>query len=392
MQKKLILIIILTLLLLFSSKNVYAHPGRTNAQGCHTCKTNCSSWGLSNGEYHCHSGNTYKNSKDQTFNSKGQLLSDTQKENSTTSNNNNQNSSSTSTSNNSKAPTQTSKPKSSNTNLKTLLVDSKSLEINKEMEYATSNRTPKITATPEDKLATIKIDAPEQYSLENINTITITVTAEDKTVEKYTLNLDILSVDTSLKQLFINEEEVSPNKIIEYSTTSNELKIDAISSDSKATIKNEEIYQLELGLNTIEIEVLEEDQETMQIYTLNVTREKIPSDNVNIKVYVNDKEVIFKDYNSETIYLSPNTNELNIDYNLEDDKSYVNLSYDKKIEYGDKQISLIVTAENGRVAEYTINIHKNNNKEEIISTIIGISILGLIGYIIYKFIIFIKKK
>jgi len=33
---------------------VLAHPGRTDASGCHTCRTNCSSWGLSSGEYHCH--------------------------------------------------------------------------------------------------------------------------------------------------------------------------------------------------------------------------------------------------------------------------------------------------------------------------------------------------
>lgn len=31
-----------------------AHPGRTDSSGCHTCRTNCSSWGLSSGEYHCH--------------------------------------------------------------------------------------------------------------------------------------------------------------------------------------------------------------------------------------------------------------------------------------------------------------------------------------------------
>lgn len=30
-----------------------AHPGRTNAAGCHTCKTNCPKWGLDFGEYHC---------------------------------------------------------------------------------------------------------------------------------------------------------------------------------------------------------------------------------------------------------------------------------------------------------------------------------------------------
>lgn len=33
---------------------VYAHPGRTDSSGCHTCRTNCSNWGLSYGEYHCH--------------------------------------------------------------------------------------------------------------------------------------------------------------------------------------------------------------------------------------------------------------------------------------------------------------------------------------------------
>ncbi|PIR83922.1 hypothetical protein COU18_00710 [Candidatus Kaiserbacteria bacterium CG10_big_fil_rev_8_21_14_0_10_51_14] len=33
---------------------VYAHPGNTDASGCHTCRTNCPKWGLSTGEYHCH--------------------------------------------------------------------------------------------------------------------------------------------------------------------------------------------------------------------------------------------------------------------------------------------------------------------------------------------------
>lgn len=39
---------------LFSIKTTHAHPGRTDSSGCHTCRTNCSSWGLSTGEYHCH--------------------------------------------------------------------------------------------------------------------------------------------------------------------------------------------------------------------------------------------------------------------------------------------------------------------------------------------------
>jgi len=34
--------------------SVSAHPGGTDASGCHTCRTNCLNWGLSYGEYHCH--------------------------------------------------------------------------------------------------------------------------------------------------------------------------------------------------------------------------------------------------------------------------------------------------------------------------------------------------
>ena len=33
---------------------VSAHPGNTDAYGCHTCRTKCAKWGLSTGEYHCH--------------------------------------------------------------------------------------------------------------------------------------------------------------------------------------------------------------------------------------------------------------------------------------------------------------------------------------------------
>src|SRR3989344_3500455 len=41
-------------ILFISPVQVFAHPGRTDRYGCHTCRTNCPSWGLSYGEYHCH--------------------------------------------------------------------------------------------------------------------------------------------------------------------------------------------------------------------------------------------------------------------------------------------------------------------------------------------------
>jgi hypothetical protein len=55
-EHKLLLILALIIGILFFGipTLTFAHPGRTDSSGCHTCRTNCPSWGLSYGEYHCH--------------------------------------------------------------------------------------------------------------------------------------------------------------------------------------------------------------------------------------------------------------------------------------------------------------------------------------------------
>lgn len=54
MKKTAILFLFFALLVLPNLTN--AHPGNTDSSGCHTCRTNCPSWGLSYGEYHCSGG------------------------------------------------------------------------------------------------------------------------------------------------------------------------------------------------------------------------------------------------------------------------------------------------------------------------------------------------
>lgn len=51
---KTLVILISPLLILAFPGVALAHPGNTDGSGCHTCRTNCPSWGLSYGEYHCH--------------------------------------------------------------------------------------------------------------------------------------------------------------------------------------------------------------------------------------------------------------------------------------------------------------------------------------------------
>ena len=65
--------LLLAVLILMLISEVYGHPGRTNSEGCHTCKTNCEQYGLQYGEYHCHnktsSNGTINNSNDSTTSS-----------------------------------------------------------------------------------------------------------------------------------------------------------------------------------------------------------------------------------------------------------------------------------------------------------------------------------
>lgn len=57
MFKRFGILILSLVILLILPLSVFGHPGRTDVNGCHTCRTNCESWGLKYGEYHCHNGN-----------------------------------------------------------------------------------------------------------------------------------------------------------------------------------------------------------------------------------------------------------------------------------------------------------------------------------------------
>ncbi|UIO42385.1 YHYH domain-containing protein [Brevibacillus brevis] len=56
-MKKIISVLALILCFAFLPvQMIEAHPGRTDANGGHTCRTNCEKWGLQYGEYHFHNG------------------------------------------------------------------------------------------------------------------------------------------------------------------------------------------------------------------------------------------------------------------------------------------------------------------------------------------------
>ncbi len=77
MKKIKVVSIILLVVALIIPINVFAHPGGLDSKGCHYCRTNCPKWGLDDNEYHCHSGNTYTNSKGEKFDKEGNKITTT---------------------------------------------------------------------------------------------------------------------------------------------------------------------------------------------------------------------------------------------------------------------------------------------------------------------------
>lgn len=55
-MKTLLIVFISTLFLFTTFTSISAHPGKTAADGCHYCRTNCAKWGEVEGARHCHGG------------------------------------------------------------------------------------------------------------------------------------------------------------------------------------------------------------------------------------------------------------------------------------------------------------------------------------------------
>lgn len=82
---KRILSILVSIVFLFCCNiSVNAHPGRTDKNGCHYCRTNCEKYGLEYNEYHCHNGNSTNSSNNKTNYTNNSINSTSNKNSSTT--------------------------------------------------------------------------------------------------------------------------------------------------------------------------------------------------------------------------------------------------------------------------------------------------------------------
>ena len=247
MKFKLICVVLLCFLLITPNK-VEAHPGRTDANGCHYCRTNCAKWGLSDGQYHCHNGGGYNSSSSNSYNSTSSYGS-------------------TSPSNYS----QPEPPKSSDNTLKSIKVDGKDITVADKMQYETNKMSVTISVETTDSKATADVD--DGYLVVGENNINITVTAEDGSKKDYILTIKRLSDNTNIKIKIDGEEIEFVNNKASVMVSSNTKKLDYKYEleDKNAKVEITGDKDLEYGDNIVKFTVTAEDG-TEEVYELTVDK------------------------------------------------------------------------------------------------------------------------
>lgn len=247
MKFKLICVVLLCFLLITPNK-VEAHPGRTDANGCHYCRTNCAKWGLSDGQYHCHNGGGYNSSSSNSYNSTSSY-------------------SSTSPSNYS----QPAPPKSSDNTLKSVKIDGEEIVVADRMQYETNKMNVTISVETNDSNATTDID--DGYLVVGENNINITVTAEDGSKKDYILTIKRLSDNTNIKIKIDGEEIEFVNNKASVMVSSNTKKLDYKYEleDKNAKVEITGDKDLEYGDNIVKFTVTAEDG-TEEVYELTVDK------------------------------------------------------------------------------------------------------------------------
>ena len=357
-MKRCFLIFIILLCMFIFPIDVEAHPGRTDSKGCHKCNaanTNCASWGLADYEYHCHSGDTYTNSKGQTFNKDGVMISD---------------------------PTPVE---------------------------PTPKPQPEPTTTPEPETQTpASNNEPTNNSNQNNNISSNTTTnnnskpstnvdsSDDKKDEAdEIIKEEEKSNDTTIKSLKVNGKSIDFDDNMVVETTKKKLDLEVITNSKKAEVDYEP-KELVMGENEIIIKVTAVD-DTKKEYKLIVKRVEGEETATFVELSIGTYDIEFDNYKASILLTKGETLD-GISYKLSDEKATVKLYLngnevnDIKNLKGDNILTLVIIDEDNNKLTYEVEI----NEMGLIGTILFyiLIIVILVGPIVVCVFVFkfIKKK
>lgn len=285
-----------------------------------------------------------------------------------------------------------------------------------------------VIALPTNPKANVSISGNNGFK-EGVNTITIRVTAEDGTTKAYTVNVFreystnnggnnngsnggngsngsgsapiIKSSDNYLKSLTINSShDIYPSfdkKVTSYNITVpyevDKLVLNAIANHPRARVKITGNENFVVGrVNIVEIVVTAEDGST-RIYTLNVTRSTMSSDN-DLKDLEVDEGVLSPKFDPNdleyTMKVDSNTDRLNVKAIAKDKDAKVEIIGNENLREGHNNVLVKVTDKNGFVKYYSIDVEKEKKEDKIFGLTplqFGI-IAGIISFLLWLILLF----
>jgi len=230
------------------------------------------------------------------------------------------------------------------------------------------------------------------------NTVSITVTAENGDKKVYTIAVNredkveqpTLDSDATLKSLYIGGFTLNPtfaSNINVYSIKVGEavtgLNVDAIPNSEKATVEIAGNLGWEYGVNQVLITVTAEDG-TKNVYIINATRTNPISNNEPVKsgdnylsnLTIKGTELIpnfDKNISNYSVKIPYEVEKLDLNYITNSDKAKVEVIGNGDFKVGSvNTVEIKVTAEDGSVRIYTINVTKSavTSKNDLKSLIV----------------------
>lgn len=267
-----------------------------------------------------------------------------------------------------------------------------------------SNVTSYTIKVPKDA-TTVKLEGEASQSsatVEGLGNITLTgdtttakvkVTAKDGTTKTYTVKFEkeketentvVKDSDATLKSLSVSGYTLSPtfnsatntySMNVKNSVTG--LKVSAIPTSSTSTVSITGNTGWKEGINVISIKVTAEDG-TVNTYTVNVNRESLnsvastkSSDNYLTDLTIKSTNDIDKEFDKNlsvyNITVPYEVDKLDLSYTLSSKKANVTVVGNENFKVGEvSTVEIQVTAEDGSLRTYTLNVTRSPNESEAI--------------------------
>lgn len=235
--------------------------------------------------------------------------------------------------------------------------------------------TTSVTVTGAANATTSTVTGLGNYTLSGSTlSVPVKVTAQSGATKTYTINIKKqLNSDATLKSLVVAGQTLSPAfdpNVTSYTVTvpsGTKITVTGEAKETTSTVKGNGEYTI-TGTKSIPIEVTAENG-TKKTYTINAKTPTSPAASndaalkgLNVSGY-DITPVFASDVTDYTVTVPNNADSIIVNATTNHDKAKVEVTGDKDLKVGDNKVTVKVTAEDGTVKTYTINVKKEDKPD-----------------------------